>query len=173
MWLKLFFSLWLVQCILAVPAPETDKTWIVEKACSDVTTNTLLKNHDDPTCRSYIYCYVANESATPLIKNCKADEYFDSTLKLCSSKVPNECSGEPTEPTESPVNKTTIKTSDSCQDVTKSTLMQNKNDSTCRSYIYCYVSNGSVTALIRNCLTNQYFDSALKVCSLTKPDDCS
>ncbi|XP_017127754.1 uncharacterized protein LOC108146309 [Drosophila elegans] len=173
MWLQLIFSLLLAQCLLALPARKSDETWSVEKACSEVTKSTSLKNQDDPTCSSFLYCYVSSGSATPLIKNCKPNEYFDSTTQICSSKVPNECSGGEIEPTEPPVKKTTTETNEeSCQDVIQSTPMRNKNDPTCISFVYCYVTKGSATAMIKNCRANEYYDSISKVCSPTKPDDC-
>lgn len=98
MWLRIMFLLLLAHCLTALPAPEFDdhnsKTWSAEEACSEVTTTTIMGNQADPTCRTYVYCYVVNGSALSLIKSCKANQYFDPNLKMCRSEVPAECSAE-------------------------------------------------------------------------------
>ncbi|EDV50733.2 uncharacterized protein Dere_GG15109, partial [Drosophila erecta] len=70
----------------------TAEPWSAEATCSTVTKNTLFQNQDDPTCTTYLYCYVNNGSATiALIKNCKANQYYDVTLKTCTDTKPDYC----------------------------------------------------------------------------------
>ncbi|XP_036670522.3 uncharacterized protein [Drosophila suzukii] len=59
-----------------------------------------------------------------------------------------------------------------CQEVDKSVMIENQNDFTCVTYVYCYIVNDSTRALVKSCKSGQYFDSKLKVCSSTKPEGC-
>ncbi|XP_016973321.1 uncharacterized protein LOC108040377 [Drosophila rhopaloa] len=59
-----------------------------------------------------------------------------------------------------------------CQEVDSSVMIENKNDSTCATYIYCYIADGSTRALIKSCKTNQYFNAELKFCSVNKSEGC-
>ncbi|XP_017058023.1 cell wall protein DAN4 [Drosophila ficusphila] len=69
----------------------TAEPWSAEATCSTVSKTTLFANEDDPTCSTFLYCYVASGSATALIKSCKTDQYFDATSKACSSTKPDNC----------------------------------------------------------------------------------
>ncbi|XP_017000839.2 uncharacterized protein [Drosophila takahashii] len=60
-----------------------------------------------------------------------------------------------------------------CQEVDKSVMIENQNDSTCTTFVYCYLTNDSTRALIKSCKSGQYFDSNLKVCSINKPEGCA
>ncbi|XP_034120685.1 uncharacterized protein LOC117579083 [Drosophila guanche] len=74
------------------PTTTTQKPWSAEETCLDVTKSASFKNEDDPTCATYLYCYVSNGVATALIYTCKETKpYFDSTLKGCSAKKPADC----------------------------------------------------------------------------------
>ncbi|XP_043647405.1 uncharacterized protein LOC122616139 [Drosophila teissieri] len=117
--LCIMFLLLLATGLSALPAPEFDdhnsKTWSAEKACSEVTKTTIMENQEDPTCRTYVYCYVTNGSAFSLIKNCKTNQYFDPISKTCSSQVPAKCSAEATElPIENPT-ESSIESSEKCE----------------------------------------------------------
>ncbi|KAH8379238.1 hypothetical protein KR009_003828 [Drosophila setifemur] len=74
------------------PIPTTTaKPWSAAETCLSVTQSTLFANEDDPTCISYLYCYVSKGSAQALIKNCRTDNYFDVDTKLCSATKPSYC----------------------------------------------------------------------------------
>nr|XP_017029601.2 uncharacterized protein LOC108079706 [Drosophila kikkawai] len=93
---KLIILLLLVNILTALPASElkvqgSEEAWSLEKACSEVTATTLMGNQDDPTCRSYVYCYFNNGQVIGLIKTCKNGMYFDDSSKLCSSIKPDVC----------------------------------------------------------------------------------
>ncbi|XP_022221477.1 uncharacterized protein LOC111073476 [Drosophila obscura] len=95
MWAKLILSLLLVQCLAAHPAPELDdqisQEWSAEKTCLDVTKSASFENQNDPTCGSYVFCYVLNGEARPLISTCKESLYYDATLHYCSATKPQGC----------------------------------------------------------------------------------
>ncbi|KAH8322616.1 hypothetical protein KR059_001392 [Drosophila kikkawai] len=86
----------LVNILTALPASElkiqgSEDAWSVEKACSEVTATTIMANQDDPTCRSYVYCYIPNGTIVALIKNCKANQYYDTSLRVCVGTKPDYC----------------------------------------------------------------------------------
>ncbi|EDW93224.2 uncharacterized protein LOC6532770 [Drosophila yakuba] len=174
--LCIMFLLLLATGLSALPASEFDDqnstTWTAEEACSEVTKSTIIENQEDPTCRTYVYCYVTKGSVTSLIRNCKTNQYFDPISKMCSSQVPAKCSAEATEPPIQYPTEPSTESSEICEGITKSSIMKNEDDPTCKSYIYCYVSNGSVFSLTKTCKTGEYFDATLYLCSSTKPDYC-
>ncbi|EDV50734.1 uncharacterized protein LOC6545409 [Drosophila erecta] len=60
---------------------------------------------------------------------------------------------------------------EACQEAVKSVMIANQNDSTCATYVYCYV-NDSTWALIKSCHSGLFFDADLKFCSIRKPAGC-
>ncbi|XP_017071479.2 integumentary mucin C.1 [Drosophila eugracilis] len=69
----------------------TAEPWSAEETCSTVTKNTLFQNKDDPTCATYLYCYVVNDSTLALIKSCKTNQYYNVEEKLCDDTKPDYC----------------------------------------------------------------------------------
>ncbi|XP_017057685.1 uncharacterized protein LOC108098980 [Drosophila ficusphila] len=61
---------------------------------------------------------------------------------------------------------------EACQEVDKSVMIANQNDSTCTSFVYCYITNGSPRALVKSCKSGQYFDAVNKFCTINKPEGC-
>ncbi|XP_016965922.1 uncharacterized protein LOC108035053 [Drosophila biarmipes] len=59
-----------------------------------------------------------------------------------------------------------------CQELNKSAIIENQNDATCVTFVYCYIANGSTIALVKSCKSGQYFDSELRICSINKPEGC-
>ncbi|XP_052847584.1 uncharacterized protein LOC128259317 [Drosophila gunungcola] len=59
-----------------------------------------------------------------------------------------------------------------CREVDRSVMIENKNDATCATYVYCYIAGGSTRALIKSCKSNQYFNAEFKLCSINKPEGC-
>ncbi|XP_017070803.1 uncharacterized protein LOC108107708 [Drosophila eugracilis] len=59
-----------------------------------------------------------------------------------------------------------------CQDVDRTVIIANQNDSTCATFVYCYISNSSTYALIKSCKSGQYFDADLYLCTINKPVGC-
>ncbi|XP_070852207.1 uncharacterized protein [Drosophila suzukii] len=115
MWTSLILSMLLLHCLVALPTPEpkdldswsadtasqegdklvmvktTAEPWSAEATCSTVTKTNLFQNQDDPTCTTYLYCYVLNGSATALIRSCKTGSYFDATTRICRATKPDYC----------------------------------------------------------------------------------
>ncbi|KAH8296810.1 hypothetical protein KR054_011552 [Drosophila jambulina] len=86
----------MVNLLTALPASElevqsSEEAWSVEKACNEVQTTSMFGNQDDPTCSSYVYCYVSNGQVKGLIKSCKKGQYFDDRIKMCVSTKPDVC----------------------------------------------------------------------------------
>ncbi|KAH8366811.1 hypothetical protein KR200_011781, partial [Drosophila serrata] len=65
--------------------------WSKEATCADITVTTLFTNEDDPTCTTYVYCYISSGVIKALIKSCKANQYFDSSERVCVSTKPDYC----------------------------------------------------------------------------------
>ncbi|XP_043647407.1 uncharacterized protein LOC122616142 isoform X2 [Drosophila teissieri] len=61
---------------------------------------------------------------------------------------------------------------EACREAGKSGMIANQNDSTCATYVYCYVVNDSTMALIKSCKSGQFFDADRKFCSITKTAEC-
>ncbi|KAH8366784.1 hypothetical protein KR200_009602 [Drosophila serrata] len=86
----------LVNLLTALPTSElsdqsSEEAWSVEKACAEITTTTMARNQDDPTCSSYVYCYFTNGQVHALIKSCKMGYYFDDSFKICVTIKPDGC----------------------------------------------------------------------------------
>ncbi|XP_039229422.1 integumentary mucin C.1 isoform X2 [Drosophila yakuba] len=187
---------------------STEAPWDADDICQQYSKNTFFENVDDPTCTTFITCTVdADGTHSTKVTSCKANQYFSTSLKVCTATRPDGCVEETTTvdtttpttttvitttptttttvstttPTTTTVTTTTASTTTAepwsaeatCLTVTKTTLFQNQDDPTCTTYLYCYVVNGSATALIKNCKTNQYYDVSLKTCTATKPDYCT
>nr|XP_016926281.2 cell wall protein DAN4 [Drosophila suzukii] len=171
----------------------TTATPTADDLCQQATKNTFFENVDDPTCTTFITCSVNTTDGTHSTKvtSCKANQYYSTSLKVCTATKPDGCVEATTETTSTTVTTTAATTTTvttttastttaepwsaeaTCSTVTKSTLFQNQDDPTCTTYLYCYVLNGSATALIRVCKTDQYFDATTRACSATKPDYCT
>ncbi|XP_043067217.1 uncharacterized protein [Drosophila bipectinata] len=93
MWSRIVVTLVLIHCLAALPAPEQDTTgsWSADEACQAQTKSSFLENQNDPTCKTFIYCYITNSSNQALVKSCKSGMYFDTTLKVCSINKPQNC----------------------------------------------------------------------------------
>ncbi|EDX09032.1 uncharacterized protein LOC6736585 [Drosophila simulans] len=61
---------------------------------------------------------------------------------------------------------------EACQNVDKSVIIANQNDSTCATFVYCYKVDDSTRALIKSCKSGQFFDADLEFCSVSKPAGC-
>ncbi|KAH8264986.1 hypothetical protein KR038_011413, partial [Drosophila bunnanda] len=86
----------LVNLLTALPTSElevhgSEEAWSVEKACAEIESTRLVKNQDDLTCRSYVYCFTNNGQVHGLIKNCKVGQYFDDSFKMCVTIKPDVC----------------------------------------------------------------------------------
>ncbi|KAH8301092.1 hypothetical protein KR018_001330, partial [Drosophila ironensis] len=83
----------LVHSLSALPATAQDNTdsWSADEACAAQTKSTFIENQSDSTCATFIYCYTTNGSSYALVKSCKAGQYFDATLKFCTSEKPEKC----------------------------------------------------------------------------------
>ncbi|XP_022221475.2 uncharacterized protein LOC111073474 [Drosophila obscura] len=154
-------------------ASTTVKPWTAEEGCQQATKSGFQTNENDPTCTTYLYCSVAAdgtfESAT--IMKCKSNQYYDASLPGCTSTKPDGCTAVATEPpttTQKPWS-----AAETCLTVTKSSTFVNEDDPTCATYLFCYVSNGVATPLIKTCpAAIPYFDPITQ-CSATKPDNCT
>ncbi|XP_034120687.1 uncharacterized protein LOC117579085, partial [Drosophila guanche] len=66
--------------LAAHPAPELNDQstpeWSAEKTCLEVTKSATLENQNDPTCGSYVFCYVSSGGATAVIFSCKANTTY-------------------------------------------------------------------------------------------------
>ncbi|KAH8322735.1 hypothetical protein KR059_004560 [Drosophila kikkawai] len=63
---------------------------------------------------------------------------------------------------------------EACAEETTSVMINNQNDSTCVSFVLCYVAkDGLLRGVVKNCRSGQYFNASLGYCSLAKPDDCA
>ncbi|EDV39620.1 uncharacterized protein Dana_GF10120 [Drosophila ananassae] len=93
MWTKIIVILVVIHCLAALPAPEQDDagSWSADEACKGLTTTTHIENQNDSTCKTFILCYVTNSSTQAVTINCKSGMYFDSTLKICSTNKPENC----------------------------------------------------------------------------------
>ena len=165
----------------------TEAPWNADDICQQYTKNTFFENEDDPTCTTFITCTVDSDGThSTKVTSCKANQYFSTSLKVCTATKPDGCvetttTIATTTPTTTTVTTTAASTTTAepwsaektCLTVSKTTLFQNQDDPTCTTYLYCYFINGSATALIKNCKTNQYFDASLKSCSENKPDYCT
>ncbi|KAH8264987.1 hypothetical protein KR038_011415 [Drosophila bunnanda] len=61
-----------------------------------------------------------------------------------------------------------------CADETQTVMIRNQNDSTCVSFVLCYVAkDGLSRPVVKNCRSGQYFNESLGYCSVTKPDECA
>ncbi|KAH8366809.1 hypothetical protein KR200_011782 [Drosophila serrata] len=61
-----------------------------------------------------------------------------------------------------------------CANENPTVMIENQNDSTCASYVLCYVAkDGLSRPLVKNCRSGQYFNASLGYCSVTKPDGCA
>ncbi|XP_016973372.1 probable endochitinase [Drosophila rhopaloa] len=176
-----------------IPTTTTTKgPWNADDICQQATKSTSYENEDDPSCTTFIKCTVSTDGThSTKITSCPTNQYFSTSLKVCTATKPDGCVEVTTKAATTTVAttttaKTTVTTTTAatttaepwsaeatCLTITKSTLFQNKDDPTCTSYLYCYVSNGSATALIKKCPTNEYFDISSKVCGATKPDYCT
>ncbi|KAH8349971.1 hypothetical protein KR084_010589, partial [Drosophila pseudotakahashii] len=177
-----------------IPTTTTEAPWNADDLCQQATKNTFFENVDDPTCTTFITCSVVNGTHSTKVTSCKANQYYSTSLKVCTATKPDGCLDATTETPSTTVTTTAATTTTTvttttttttttaapwsaeatCLTVSKTTLFQNEDDPTCTTYLYCYVSSaGSATALIKNCKANQYFDAALKVCVDTKPDYCT
>ncbi|XP_026845444.1 uncharacterized protein LOC6596215 [Drosophila persimilis] len=168
-------------------APETTtvKPWTAEEACQQTTKSGFLENENDPTCTSYLYCKFATDGSLEILNlNCPTNKYFDASIKGCTDTKPAECTEVsttlPTDEIPATIATTTTTTEkpwsaeETCLNVTKSTSFTNEDDPTCATYLFCYVANGAVKALIKSCpSTTPYFDSTISGCSATKPNNCT
>ncbi|XP_043067216.2 salivary glue protein Sgs-3 isoform X1 [Drosophila bipectinata] len=162
----------------------TAAPWSADDQCQQQSKTTFVENKDDPTCTTYIVCLVEDGTYSTNVVSCKADTYFNSNLKACTSTLPDGCVEAATTTTVSTTIPTTTTTAitttttakpwsaeETCLTVSKSTSFANEDDPTCTTFLFCYVQNGATTALIKNCPTGQYFNKT--GCSATKPDSCT
>ncbi|XP_070070703.1 integumentary mucin A.1 isoform X2 [Drosophila takahashii] len=175
-----------------IPTTTTEAPWNPDDLCQQATKNTFFENVDDPTCTTFITCSVVDGIRSTKVTSCKANQYYSTSLKVCTATKPDGCVDTTTTETPSTTvttttaatTTTTVTTTTTttaapwsaeatCLTVSKTTLFKNEDDPTCNSYLYCHVSNGSATALIKSCKANDYFDATEKVCSATKPDYCT
>ncbi|XP_032573604.1 integumentary mucin C.1 isoform X2 [Drosophila sechellia] len=159
-------------------------------ACHSETTFSIcydgVPSYDLLPCPKDFYCtdgfYTCYQNADPV---CKTEEDTSTTEIQTSTTTSSPTTTTTTEvPTTTAIPTTTTTTEiptteapwdadDICQQYTKNTFFENVDDPTCTTYLFCYFINGSATALIRNCKTNQYFDASLKACGEDKPDYCT
>ncbi|XP_044250549.2 uncharacterized protein [Drosophila takahashii] len=138
-------------------SPESDDqssdSWSLETACQNLTKTTIMKNQNDPTCASYVYCYFgSNGPPVPLVKTCKSNTYFDDTIKICTTIKPDSCTSDNQ-------NSESWSLEKAFPDITKYTVLENQDDPTCTSYAYSYVGKTD-------------YSISLKVCVSTKPNEC-
>ncbi|XP_037718090.1 uncharacterized protein LOC119552542 [Drosophila subpulchrella] len=57
------------------------------------------------------------------------------------------------------------------QEVDNSVMLENQNDSTCVTQVFCYIVNESKRVLVQGCKSgHSTYSISLKVCTATKPD---
>ncbi|EDW40439.1 GL24893 [Drosophila persimilis] len=90
MWLKalILIPMLLVQIRIRC---QTAQEWSAEKACLEVTRPGSFENQNDPTCGSYVFCYMSNGSSMALVFFCTENSYHDATLGACTTKKPEKC----------------------------------------------------------------------------------
>ncbi|XP_017127753.1 cell wall protein DAN4 [Drosophila elegans] len=159
----------------------TEGPWNADEICQLATKSTSYENLDDPTCTTFIRCTVSDGSHSTKVASCPANQYFSTSLRVCTSTKPDGCVEVTTTAAPTTTAKTTVTTTTAepwsaeatCLTVTKSTSFINQDDPTCNTFLYCYVLNGSAKALIRNCKPNEYFNDTIKECDAEKPDYCT
>ncbi|XP_037940169.1 uncharacterized protein LOC119673031 [Teleopsis dalmanni] len=131
-------------------------------------------NVNDNTCRTYIYCFkAANGVLTEVLLSCNNGFYFDNLSRLCTSRKPEECTDSVIEMSTTQDLETTTNTPIpiSCAELGVG-AHANKNDSTCKTFLYCFKNQNVWMNIIQSCAEKQYFDSQTQTCSPRKPNGC-
>ncbi|XP_068150069.1 LOW QUALITY PROTEIN: salivary glue protein Sgs-3 [Drosophila tropicalis] len=75
------------------PTTTTAAAW--DASCAAVTKVTLFANEDDPTCTTYIYCYLVNGVFKPTVRTCSSSKpYFNPDIAKCDSTLPAGCTSD-------------------------------------------------------------------------------
>ncbi|KAH8307173.1 hypothetical protein KR044_006403, partial [Drosophila immigrans] len=127
------------------------------------------------TCRQYISCFLLNGVWLGHKYTCPGQTYFDPTAKRCVTSLPSNCYTPSSTTTTTTAAPTTSNPSAYCA------KMQSQGyfpvgtipSSSCRQYIYCFLSGGSWLGKRYTCPGRLYFNSSTKTCVAALPATCS
>ncbi|XP_014089374.1 integumentary mucin C.1 [Bactrocera oleae] len=145
------------------PTTTTEHVLTPEEICENYGASDTIAYPGDLTCKVSIQCSETNNVWKAVVNTCPANQWFNPTLKFCSTT--HTCPVQSTSTTSDPSTARTLTLEEICEEHGVVETIAAPDDNTCRKYIVCSKPGANWIAQEYTC--RSYFNPTTKRCSST------